>query len=49
MMQQNYKTKSNMYMKYADKGNNNENNGPFEHADLRQNIQGWDTQIGQNL
>ena len=37
-----------MYMKYADKGNNNENNGPFEHA-LQQNIQGWDTQIGNRI
>ena len=36
-------------MKDADKGNNNENKVPFEHADLQQNIQGWDTQIGQNL
>jgi len=49
MMQPNYKIKRNIYMKDADKGNNNENKVPFEHADLQQNIQGWDTQIGQNL
>ena len=44
MMQPNYKTKRNIYMKNVDKGNNNENNGPPEHADLQQNIHGWDTQ-----